>query len=86
MKALATHLLEIIEAKYISDYKIHLVFNDGTEREVDFGPFLAKARNPDTTDYRDLQRFKSFRIQDGDLIWGDFQMIFPIMDLYKGKI
>ena len=72
--------------KYISDYKIRLRFNDGTKRVVDFGPFLAKAKNPDTTDYRDLKKFKSFRIEDGDLIWGDFQMIFPTIDLYKGTI
>ncbi|MGA2864633.1 MAG: DUF2442 domain-containing protein [Verrucomicrobiota bacterium] len=86
MKTTATKYLEIVEAKYVSGYKIRLTFNDGTVREVDFGPFLAKARNPDTTDYRDLRKFKSFRIEDGDLIWGDFQMIFPIMDLYKGQI
>jgi hypothetical protein len=78
--------LEIKEARYVSGYKIRLRFNDGKVRIVDFGPFLAKARNPDTTDYRDLERFKSFHIQDGDLMWGDYQMIFPIMDLYKGEI
>ena len=83
---IATHPLEIAEAKYVSDYKIRLAFKDGTERVVDFGPFLSKARNPDTTDYRDFEKFKSFRIEDGDLVWGDFQMIFPITDLYNGKI
>ena len=86
MKATSTEYLEITEAKYISDYKIRLTFNDRTLRVVDFGPFLAKARNPDTTDYRDLKKFKSFRIEHGDLIWGDLQMIFPITDLYRGKI
>jgi hypothetical protein len=86
MKAISTEYLEITLAKYVSGYKIRLTFNDGTVRLVDFGPFLAKARNPDTTDYRDLRKFKSFRIEDGDLIWGDLQMIFPILDLYKGEI
>jgi hypothetical protein len=86
MKTAATGYLEITEAKHVSGYMIRLTFNDGTVRIVDFGPFLAKARNPDTTDYRALRRFKSFRIEDGDLIWGDMQMIFPIMDLYNGEI
>ncbi len=86
MKATATKYLEIVEAKYVSGYKIRLTFNDAMVRVADFGPFLAKARNPDTTDYRDLRRFQEFRIEDGDLIWGDLQMIFPIMDLYRGKI
>ena len=86
MKTTLTEHLEIVEATYISDYKIRLVFNDESERVVDFGPFLKKARNPDTTDYRDLKKFREFRIEDGDLIWGDFQMIFPIMDLHRGTI
>ena len=86
MKSTATEYLEVTDAKYVSDYKIKLSFSDGMVRVVDFGPFLAKAHNPDTTDYRDLNKFKSFRVEDGDLIWGDFQMIFPITDLHEGKI
>jgi hypothetical protein len=86
MKAKATQYLEVTEAKYVSGYKLLLTFNDGAVRVVDFGPFLAKARNPDTTDYRDLKNFIGFHIQDGDLMWGDYQMIFPIMDLYRGNI
>ena len=86
MKPTATQYLEVTDAKYVSGHRIRLTFNDGTVREVDFGPFLAKARNPDTTDYRDLEKFKTFRIEDGDLVWGDFQMIFPIVDLYRGTI
>ena len=86
MKATATQFLAITDAKYLSGYQIRLAFNDGTTRVVDFGPFLAKARNPDTADYRSLERFRRFRIEDGDLVWGDHQMIFPIMDLYRGEI
>jgi Protein of unknown function (DUF2442) len=86
MKTRTTQYLEVTEAKYVSGYKLLLTFNDGSVRVVDFGPFLAKARNPDTTDYRDLKKFKRFHIQDGDLMWGDYQMIFPIMDLYHGTI
>lgn len=86
MKAQATDFLEVTDAKYISGYKLLLTFNDGAVRLVDFGPFLAKARNPDTTDFRDLRRFKRFHIQDGDLMWGDYQMIFPTLDLYRGNI
>jgi hypothetical protein len=86
MKTTVTEYLEIVEATFVSDYKIRLVFNDESQRVVDFGPFLKKARNPDTTDYLDLKKFREFRIEDGDLIWGDFQMIFPITDLHRGAI
>ena len=86
MKATATQYLEIKKAEYVSAYKIQLTFNDGKIQVVDFGPFLKKARNPDTTDYRNLSRFKTFKILEGDLVWGDYQMIFPIIDLYRGEI
>ena len=86
MKATATDYLEITDANYVVGHRIRLTFNDGTMRVVDFGPFLAKARNPDTTDYRAVERFKRFRIESGDLVWGDYQMIFPIIDLYRGEI
>lgn len=86
MKTAATDYLQITEAKYVSGYKLLISFSDGAVRLVDFGPFLAKARNPDTTDFRELSRFKNFRIDAGDLVWGDYQMIFPIMDLYRGEV
>ena len=86
MKSRAPQFLEVTEAKYVSGYKLLLTFNDGAVRVVDFGPFLAKARNPDTTDFRDLKKFKGFHLEHGDLMWGDYQMIFPIMDLYRGTI
>jgi hypothetical protein len=65
---------------------VDIKFNDGTRRIVDFGPFLRSARNPMFTKYRRLKQFKSFHVQHGDLMWGDFEMIFPIDDLYRGEI
>ena len=85
MKTTTQHL-EITNAEYVSGYKIRITFNDGKIHVMDFGPFLQRAHNPDTTDYRDLKKFKTFRIVDGDLMWGDYQMIFPIMDLHRGEI
>ena len=37
--------LEITEATYVAGYKLRLVFNDGTKRVMDFGPFLRQAQN-----------------------------------------
>src|SRR5439155_15357154 len=52
VRMMETHLLEITHSKYVSGYMIRLVFNDATERLMDFEPFLRKARNPDLTQYR----------------------------------
>ena len=78
--------LRVKEAKYVPRYRVDIKFNDGTHRVVDFGPFLKQAKNPMFTKYRLPKEFMSFHIQDGDLMWGDFEMIFPIMDLYQGNI
>jgi len=67
-------------------HRVDIKFNDGTHRVVDFGPFLKQARNPMFRKYRRLAAFKSFHIHDGDLMWGDYEMIFPIMDSYGANI
>lgn len=86
MKAQATNYLEVVEAKYVSGHKIRLTFNDGLVRVMDFEPFLRKAMNPDTAKYRQLRNFKKFHLHYGDLMWGDYEMIFPITDLHRGEI
>jgi hypothetical protein len=78
--------LAITAARYVPRYRVEIKFNDGIRRVVDFGPFLASATNPMFAKYRHLKKFKTFRIWDGDLMWGDFEMIFPIADLYQGDI
>ncbi len=86
MPASTTKYLEITEAKFVSGYKIRLTFNDGTKRVMDFEPFLRRAQNPMLTQYRQLKKFRSFHLEQGDLMWGDFEMIFPITDLHRGEI
>ena len=86
MKTSAPTYLEVTQAEYVSGYKVRVTFNDGTAQEVDFDPFLRKARNPDLTQYRQLRKFKHFRLHYGDLMWGDYEMIFPITDLHAGVI
>lgn len=79
-------IIEITKANYLGDYKISLQFSDGKKTTIDFSSFLGEARNPMTTKYLDFQKFKNFRIEHGDLLWGDYEMCFPIWDLYQGKI
>jgi hypothetical protein len=86
MKTQTTNYLEIVGAEYVSGYKIRLAFNDGAKRVMDFKPFLRKAMNPDIAKYRQLRNFKKFHLHYGDLMWGDFGMIFPIEDLRRGEI
>ena len=42
--------------------------------------------HPSIRKYLDEARFKLFDIIDGNLNWNDYDMIFPVEDLYEGKI
>jgi len=78
--------LKIDSAKYLSDYAIRIKFSDGNERLVDFKPFLSKSLHPSIKKYLDENKFSSFSLTDGNLNWNDYDLIFPISDLYNGQI
>lgn len=78
--------LKIDSAKYLSDYAIRIKFSDGNERLVDFKPFLSKSLHPSIQKYLDEAKFSNFSLTDGNLNWEDYDLIFPISDLYSGQI
>jgi hypothetical protein len=77
---------ELKEAEFSGYYKINLIFSDGTKQLVDFGPFLEKSQHPSIRKYLELNRFRTFKVVDGNLNWNDYDLIFPIADLYEGRI
>ena len=79
-------VVSIQKADYLGAYKINFLFSDGIERTIDFGNFLEKARNPMTKKYLNKQLFQTYSIEYGDIIWNDYEMCFPIWDLYEGRI
>ena len=79
-------LIEIKEARYIGDYAIRVFFSDGFYKLVDFKPFLESSLHPAIRKYLDEIQFKEFQIVDGNLNWNDYDLIFPIENLYEGKI
>lgn len=79
-------VISINRAEYLGDYRIKLWFSDGKEKEVDFGIFLRNARNPMARKYIDKKLFSNFRIEYGDVIWNDYELCFPIWDLYEGTV
>ena len=78
--------MEITFANYIGDYAIRIKFKDGTERLVDFKPFLNKSHHPSIKKYLKEDLFLKFKIVEGNLNWNDYDLIFPIWDLYEGSI
>jgi hypothetical protein len=78
--------IKIESAKYLSDFAIRIKFNDGNERLVDFKPFLSKSLHPSIQKYLDENKFSNFSLTDGNLNWNDYDLIFPLSDLYNGQI
>jgi hypothetical protein len=78
--------LRIESAQYLSDFAIKLKFNDGKDRVVNFKSFLFSAIHPAIAKYRDEDRFSKFELIDGNLNWNDYDLIFPIGDLYEGVV
>ena len=78
--------IAIEKAEYQQDFRIKLLFSDKSEQIVDFAEVLQTAKNPMTRKYLDLDKFKEFTVEYGDLMWNDYEMCFPTWDLYRNAI
>jgi len=85
-KIIMNKIINIEQAEYIKDYKIHFKFNDGKENVVDFQPFIVSSSHPDIEKYKDKKVFKNFTLEHGEIEWNDYELAFPIYDLYVGDI
>ena len=86
MIAIAEKTVYVQAVHYARAYRLRLEFSDGKITEVDFEPFLRAAAHPGIRRYLQPRRFKQFVITDGVLQWNDFDLIFPMADLYAGVI
>lgn len=78
--------INITNAELVGDFRIRLRFDDGIEQLVDFQPFLSRSLHPSIRAYLDPVRFGAFRIEYGELVWGDYDLCFPIIDLYRNRL
>jgi hypothetical protein len=78
--------INIILATHAGEYRIRLVFDDNTVQEVDFKPFLTRSHHPDIRAYLEPVRFAGFKVEYGELVWGDYDLCFPVIDLYRNTI
>jgi hypothetical protein len=79
-------VINVVSATQIGKYQLHLCFDDQSSQDVDFGPFLSQSQHPYIRAYLDDARFSAYRLEYGELVWGDFDLCFPIIDLYNNQI
>lgn len=83
MNTVTTRYIEITQAHHLKDYKIEFEFNNQTKKIIDFENFLKQAKNPMIKKYLNLETFKHFSLRDGDIDWNDYELCFPIADIYE---
>ena len=81
-----THYIEIARVEHVGGYKLKVAFDDGHVSVVDFEPFLSKSHHPAIRKYLDKKLFLKWTLEHGDIHWNDYDLIFPIGDLYAGEI
>ena len=86
MNTVATRYIKMTAARYLQDYQIEFEFDDQTKKIIDFEGFLKQAKNPMLKKYLDLTVFKNFTLRDGDIDWNDYELCFPIADIYEGNL
>lgn len=61
-------------------------FDDGAVQVVDCKLFLSHSHHPDMRAYLDVAHFATFHIEYGELVWGDCEPCFPVIDLYRNQV
>lgn len=79
-------VISILSTEYLRNYRIKLCFSDNTVQEISFFEFLNNSGNPMTSNYLNEEEFKNFSLEYGDIIWNDYEMCFPVWDLYTDQI
>jgi hypothetical protein len=69
-----TFLPSVERAEYRSGYRIHCVFNDGSEGTIDFEPWL---RGPVFEPVKDVAYFQRFFLEGGGVAWPNGADIAP---------
>jgi hypothetical protein len=54
-----SELISIQTADYQPEYKLHIHFNDGADKTVDFKPFLTQSQHPACGRFCSLRSFKA---------------------------
>ena len=64
----------VVQAEYRGGYMIHLTFNDGASKTVDFAPWLV---GPVFEPLRDTEYFRRFFLEGGTVTWPNGADIAP---------
>jgi hypothetical protein len=67
-------LPSVVDAQYRGDFRIHLTFNDGSSRTVDFRSWL---KGPVFAPLKQVRYFRRFFLDGGTVVWPNGADIAP---------
>jgi hypothetical protein len=79
-------VINITRVEQADDCCLRLWFDDGSEQTVDFAPFLRASQHPELRAFLAPDKFRTFRLEHGDLTWGDYDLCFPVADLHANNL
>lgn len=80
-------MIKVKNATYLDGYRLRVAFTDGKEQTVDFAEFITSSNKEVIAKYKTFVQFKKFKIEQGNIVWGkNWDLIFPVQQLYRGKI
>lgn len=77
--------INIVTAEPVGEYRLHLTFDDGMKQTVGFQTVLDPRAPSGYSRLPRSGRFSASRIEYGELVWGDYDLCFPIIDLYRNQ-
>ncbi len=79
--------LSVVSAKYVAPLSVEIIFSDGATRIVNVGEYIKKNPHVQYNSYLDEKKFKKFKVEMGNVVWGkNWDLVFPVQDLYSGAI
>lgn len=64
-------MLAVDEAKYVGDYNIHLIFNNGKEGTANLERTIFDDKRPIFLKLKEEENFKIFKVEHSTVIWSD---------------
>lgn len=78
--------IKITDAVYLRNYEILVLFSNNRMKVVDFTLAIKNYAKGDYSVYAQKARFKKFRIEKGNIVWGkNWDLLFPIQDVFNGR-
>ena len=64
-------MLNVINAKYLKDYKILVEFDNNIKKEIDFSEYLKNEKRPVFNYMKNLANFQQFQIMNNTVCWNN---------------